>query len=163
MVFHIVYTTRVDLESKGATSKTENSVVKSIFYLYFAPIYASISLSVPPFMTPATYSALSAGMQIKGKKRKNLTAPSSYPQAPSIKTVPYSIKTMLLVRFFLINKSAAPPLHNKFLSLLHFFPPARDKSFWKVESCPKRDHTQSLSIQLLGAGRQTHSHTKWRL
>ena len=59
-----------------------------------------------------------------------------------------------------------------FLSALRFFPTAGDKSFWKVESCPRGGpHTVSElcadHIQLLGAGRHTHTHlhtlTKWRL
>lgn len=120
---------------------------------------------------------------IKGKeKRKKSTAPPPYPPPP--KHHPYaqspppcfSFKCSVFIKLFLIETTttttaisstttrrtewAACPLHkHQLLSSLRFFHAAGDKSFRKVESCPKRDHTQPLSIQLLGAGRHTLTHS----
>lgn len=125
----------------------------------------------------------------RGRGEKKSTAPSPYPT----KHHPYtrlcsllSLKKVSLGGGVLslkhksreANEQSSAPGEKKggFPRLLRFFPAAGDKSFWKVESCPKGDHTHSLeSAQLLGAGRQadthsrihtrtlTHSRTKWRL
>lgn len=90
-------------------------------------------------------------MQIKGVK-KLCPSPLAYPSSPPRPKSPILPNQNILLlhkvlqqRIAYLCVSQSLLCKHEFLSALRFFPTAGDKSFWKVESGPRGDHTQSLS------------------